>query len=133
MPFVKKDGSGARSVTRVLPRRSALFRKSCPVTFIIPANYRPGYVRLRLQGAPNLQYAEGYTGQSSVTTEGFDPCVVPTLVDHEKACVVIDSARICNYLDREVDSDPVLMNLSTANNANEGILLQASTSEVRAA
>ena len=66
-----------------------------------PENYRPEYVRMRLQGAPNARLVDGYTGASSVTTEGFDPCVVPTLVDHEKQAVVVDSANICEYLDRE--------------------------------
>lgn len=66
-----------------------------------PDNYYPGYVRLRLLGAPDAKMVEKYTGQSSVTTEGFDPCVVPTLVDHDKNKVVVDSSEICMYLDRE--------------------------------
>ena len=66
-----------------------------------PDNYHPGYVRLRLQGAPNAKMVSGYTGQSSVATEGFDPCVVPTLVDHDSCAVIIDSSAICFYLDRE--------------------------------
>lgn len=57
-----------------------------------PDNYYPGYVRLRLQGAPEAKLVTGYTGQSSVMTEGLDPCVVPTLVDHEKQKVVVDSS-----------------------------------------
>ena len=64
-----------------------------------PECYLPGYVRLRLEGAPDAVLASGYTGQSSMTTEGFDPCVVPTLVDHEAERVVVDSARICAYID----------------------------------
>ena len=67
----------------------------------IPENYRPEYVRLRMHGAPNAKLVDGCTGASSVATEGFDPCVVPTLVDHEKERVVVDSARICEHLDRE--------------------------------
>ena len=72
-----------------------------PAGSSIPENYRPEYVGLRLQGAPNAKLVDGYTGVSSVATEGFDPCVVPTLVDHEKQQAVVDSARICEYLDRE--------------------------------
>ncbi|MEM9403829.1 MAG: glutathione S-transferase family protein [Pseudomonadota bacterium] len=67
----------------------------------IPENYRPTYVRMRLLGADEQGFATGYTGQSSVTTEGLDPCVVPTLVDHEAQRVIVDSSRICYYLDRE--------------------------------
>ena len=61
--------------------------------------YLPDYVRMRLLGAPDAEFARSYTGQSSVTTEGFDPCVVPTLVDHEKERIVVDSSKICLYLD----------------------------------
>ena len=74
-----------------------------------PENYRPEYVRMRMQGAPNARLVDGYTGVSAVTTEGFDPCVVPTLVDHEKQAVVVDSARICEHLDREwTEGEPLM-------------------------
>lgn len=67
-------------------------------------NYRPGYVRLRLFGGEKLglEFADKHTGRSSVETEGFDACVVPTLVDHEKEEVIVDSKRICQYLDDEL-------------------------------
>ncbi len=67
-------------------------------------NYRPSYVRLRMYGGEKLgqKYADKHTGRSSVETEGFDACVVPTLVDHEKEQVIVDSKRICQYLDKEV-------------------------------
>lgn len=68
-------------------------------------NYLPDYVRLRMLGAPGARLANSYTGQSSVTTEGFDPCVVPTLVDHEKEAVIVDSSRICLYLDQETGGE----------------------------
>ena len=80
-----------------------------PLGKAVPENYRPGYVRLRLQGAPGAQLVTGYTGRSSVCTEGFDPCVVPTLVDHEKAQVVVDSANICKYLDQEAGAGAQLI------------------------
>jgi 2,5-dichlorohydroquinone reductive dechlorinase len=70
---------------------------------MIPAeNYHPGYVRLRLEGArqADLSFAGGYTGVASVTTQGLDPCAVPTLIDRETGAVVVDSMRICEYLDR---------------------------------
>ncbi len=66
-----------------------------------PDNYKPGYVRMRLHGAPDARMVSDYTGQSSVASEGFDPCVVPTLADHQHEQVVVDSAKICSYLDRE--------------------------------
>lgn len=64
-------------------------------------NYHPDYVRLRLAGAPgaNAAFATGYSGRTSVTTEGFDPCVVPVLVDHEAGRIIVDSREICAYLD----------------------------------
>ena len=73
-----------------------------------PECYLPGYVRLRLQGAPKVELARGYTGQSSVSTEGFDPCVVPTLVDLEAARVVVDSARICAYIDEHTEGERLM-------------------------
>ncbi|MEO1036035.1 MAG: glutathione S-transferase family protein [Pseudomonadota bacterium] len=75
----------------------------------IPENYRPTYVRMRLLGGDDKGYATGYTGQSSVTSEGLDPCVVPTLVDHEKERVIVDSSRICNYLDSETSTGTQLV------------------------
>ncbi len=75
----------------------------------VPENYRPSYVRLRMQGAVGATLVRAYSGRSSLSTEGFDPCVVPTLVDHEKSRVVIDSSRICKYLDEEAGTGPVLI------------------------
>src|SRR3546814_3093132 len=48
-------------------------------------NYCPQYVRLRLrsEAAAKHRPVSSFTGQSSVDSEGFDPLVVPTLVDHE--------------------------------------------------
>ena len=67
-------------------------------------NYHPDYVRLRIRGAPGREFVNGYTGRSSATTEGFDPCVVPTLVDHETDQVLIDSRFICDHIDRVWES-----------------------------
>lgn len=105
-------------VRAVLYERGIPFRSHdmniMPVGGGTPENYRPEYVRMRLQGAPNARLVDGYTGASSVTTEGFDPCVVPTLVDHEKQAVVVDSANICEYLDREWAEGERLMPEATA-------------------
>ncbi len=65
-------------------------------------NYDPAYFRLRMTGNPGAGLATGYTGRSSVTTEGFDPAVVPTLVDHVAGEVIVDSAAICRHIDRVV-------------------------------
>ena len=92
-------------VRAVLFERGIPFRSHdmniMPIRGGTPENYRPEYVRMRLRGAPNARLVDGYTGVSAVSTEGFDPCVVPTLVDREKQAVVVDSARICEHLDRE--------------------------------
>ncbi len=92
----------------------------------MPECYLPDYVRMRLLGAPEAEFAQGYTGQSSVTTEGFDPCVVPTLVDHEKEKVVVDSSRICVYLDEETSGDRLIPgNLSNEIGAQISLIDQA--------
>ena len=64
-------------------------------------NYDPHYVRLRMQSAEGRPLVKDYTGRSSTTTEGFDPAVVPTLVDREQRRVVSDSLQICAYLDEQ--------------------------------
>jgi glutathione S-transferase len=69
---------------------------------LVPAeHYSPAYVRLRLIAGRELgrEFVSGYSGRTSVETEGFDPCVVPLLVDHEAGRVIADSLRICCYLD----------------------------------
>ena len=73
-------------------------------------NYFPEYVRLRLRGKENADQAlaSGYTGRSSTETEGLDPCVVPTLVDHEAGKVLVDSKRICMYLDEVVPNNKLI-------------------------
>ena len=72
-------------------------------------NYDPAYVRLRLQGAGNRPLVGNYSGQSSVSSEGFDPAVVPTLVDLREQKVYVDSVAICEHIDTSVTSAPALM------------------------
>lgn len=64
-------------------------------------HYSPAYVRLRLIAGRELgrEFVSGYSGRTSVETEGFDPCVVPLLIDHQAGRVIADSVRICVYLD----------------------------------
>lgn len=69
---------------------------------LVPAeHYSPAYIRLRLVAARELnrEYVSGYSGRTSVDSEGFDPCVVPLLVDYDTGRVIADSQRICIYLD----------------------------------
>ena len=76
---------------------------------VVPAeHYHPPYVRLRLIAAQEIgrEFVSGYSGRTSVEGEGFDPCVVPMLVDYEAGRVIADSRRICCYLDA-MSRDPV--------------------------
>ncbi len=71
-------------------------------------NYLPNYVRLRLQGRNGKPLIAGYSGSSSVAIEGFDPLVVPTLVDLQAMRVVTDSLSICRYIDSQLKQEPIL-------------------------
>ena len=66
--------------------------------------YLPGYVRLRMVGCGALGggLASRHTGSTS-TAGGCDGAVVPTLVDWAAGTVMVDSRRICLYLDSQVD------------------------------
>ncbi len=63
-------------------------------------NTHPDYVRLRLQGVQGRELVHGFTGRSSVGTEGIDPVAVPTLVDLGEGRVHVDAVAIAAYLDR---------------------------------
>jgi 2,5-dichlorohydroquinone reductive dechlorinase len=75
-------------------------------------------VRLRLSGAPELlgRMVDGYTGRSSTETEGFDPLVVPTLVDHEAGSVLVNSKEMCLYLDSALETGTKLVPEDIAEN-----------------
>ncbi|WP_087736153.1 glutathione S-transferase family protein [Paraburkholderia piptadeniae] len=76
---------------------------------IVPAeHYHPPYVRMRLIAGREMgrELVNGYSGRTSVETEGFDPCTVPLLVDYEAGRVIADSQRICCYLDA-VSREPI--------------------------
>ena len=88
---------------------------------VIPAeHYSPAYVRLRLIAAPESgrAFVSGYSGRTSVETEGFDPCVVPLLVDYQAGRVVADSRQICCYLDA-VSRQPIQLLPDDAQARNE--------------
>ncbi len=67
--------------------------------------YFPSHVRLRMMGCRHLglPLVTTHTGSTSVSRGGCDPAVVPTLVDWQAGEVLVDSKRICNYLDSLVD------------------------------
>ncbi|MHC6223557.1 hypothetical protein ACYU03_02000 [Pseudomonas sp. X10] len=39
----------------------------------------------------NQALVNGYSGRTSVQSEGFDPCVVPTLIDYEAGRMIVDT------------------------------------------
>lgn len=65
-------------------------------------NYTPDYVALRMasEAAATHPLVGGYSGATDVAGEGFDPLVVPTLVDHETGDVITDSRDIALHADR---------------------------------
>jgi 2,5-dichlorohydroquinone reductive dechlorinase len=64
-------------------------------------SYLPDYVRLRMVGCDALggTLASCHNGSTSTASTGCDGAVVPTLVDSEAQKVLVDSMRICIYID----------------------------------
>ena len=69
-------------------------------------NYHPEYVAMRNLGRNNrpLIGQHDWTGSTSANEMGFDPLVVPTLIDNLKKKVIADSKTIMDYLEQEVPS-----------------------------
>ena len=67
-------------------------------------NYHPDYVQMRTLGWSGgaLVGDHEWTGSTSATTFGFDPLVVPTLVDMKEKRVVVDSKKIIEYIEKVV-------------------------------
>jgi 2,5-dichlorohydroquinone reductive dechlorinase len=65
--------------------------------------YLPAYVRLRVMGCDDagLALAARHSGSTSATAQGCDACVVPTLYDRESGRVIVDSLRICRFIDEQ--------------------------------
>lgn len=63
--------------------------------------YLPGYVRLRMLGCAAYGGAlvARHSGSTSAAAGGCDGAVVPTLIDWDGEAVIVDSKRICLYLD----------------------------------
>ena len=74
------------------------------VNMFLGQTYLPGYVRLRMVGCTRFGGAlmARHTGSTSASEGGCDGAVVPTLVDWQTREVVVDSKRICLYLDAQV-------------------------------
>lgn len=66
--------------------------------------YLPDYVRLRMVGCDHLGGAlvSHHSGSTSAAAGGCDGAVVPTLVDWQAGDVIVDSKRICLYLDEQM-------------------------------
>ena len=73
--------------------------------------YLPSYVRLRLLGCARsaMPLAATHSGSTSASQGGCDAAVVPTLVDWTAGEVVVDSKRICLYLDTAHGGPDTLM------------------------
>lgn len=87
-----------------LPYRSsemAILGHIGPDGLVMAEHYDPAYVRMRLEAGRALgqAFVSGYSGRTAVETEGFDPCVVPLLIDHQAGRAIVDSLAICLYLD----------------------------------
>ena len=72
-------------------------------------NYHPDYCQMRALGytGDDLVGTAEWTGSTSMAAFGFDPLVVPTLVDTKEKRVVVDSARIIKYIDDEFPEPPL--------------------------
>ncbi len=66
--------------------------------------YLPGYVRLRMLGCERYGGAlvSHHSGSTSAASGGCDGAVVPTLIDWHAEEVIVDSHRICQYLDGQM-------------------------------
>ena len=75
------------------------------MNMFIGQTYLPQYVRLRMYGCVALggPLMTVHSGSTSVSNGGCDPAVVPTLVDWQTRQVIVDSKRICLYLDSLVE------------------------------
>lgn len=91
----------SQKVRAVLAHHHISYR-SQQVNIFEGQTYLPAYVRLRLMGCDALGggLVSEHTGSTSVSKGGCDPAVVPTLVDWGTGQVLVDSKRICFYLDQ---------------------------------
>ena len=83
---------------------------SCSLNIFAGETYLPSHVRLRMIGCERigLLLAASHSGSTSTSTGGCDPAVVPTLVDDDCGAVIVDSKRICFYIDELVAASETL-------------------------
>jgi 2,5-dichlorohydroquinone reductive dechlorinase len=100
---------------RVVLAQLKLSYSSHPLNIFAGQTYLPSYVRLRLIGCQRagLPLVSTHTGSTSTSSGGCDPAVVPTLVDRHSDEVIVDSKRICLYLDSLAPASRALRPLST--------------------
>lgn len=91
--------------------RSVLLHHGLPflnhdINMFTGQTYLPGYVRLRMRGCERFGGAlvSRHTGSTSAQA-GCDGVVVPTLVDWRTGEVLVDSKRICLFLDTQVSEE----------------------------
>lgn len=79
---------------------------SYDVDIMTEESYKPEYVAMRNLGRANrpLIGQHDWTGSTSGDQMGFDPLVVPTLVDNIKKKVIAESKTIMSYLEQEIPS-----------------------------
>jgi 2,5-dichlorohydroquinone reductive dechlorinase len=88
-------------------------------------NFLPSYVHLRVLGCARIgaPLAETHNGSTSVTSAGCDACVVPTLIDWGTNEVIVDSKRICLYLDELVSDEQKLRPKALAADVDQELAL----------
>lgn len=87
--------------------------------------YLPDYVRLRMLGCEQsgMALVSVHTGSTSTSVGGCDGAVVPTLVDWGTGGVIVDSKRICLYLDEQVSEAAKLRPAALANAVDEELAI----------
>ena len=92
---------------RVVLAHHALPYLSHTLNMFVGQTYLPDYVRLRMLGCARYGGAlvSRHSGSTSSAADGCDGAVVPTLVDWATDAVIVDSKRICLYLDEQAPED----------------------------
>lgn len=101
--FHADDSVCSYKVRAVLAHHGAKY-DSRLMSFAEGETYLAPYVRLRSMACAELgiDLVGEHLGTTSVAAAGCDPAVVPTLVDWEDRNVIIDSMRICLYLEERL-------------------------------
>lgn len=92
-----------------------------PVQLFSGQTYLPDYVRLRMLGCRQLGggLSSFHSGDTSTSSGGCDGAVVPTLIDWTHNSVLVDSKRICLYLDSEMDGGTALRPAALAGDVDD--------------